>query len=306
MACIVVAASDSPAAAKNKADYVCTGVADEMVLRRSLLDAGVYTGDIDINPFDMTQIECIGRHSVEWLAGNYYLERTLEIPDAMDVSIQSEGACFHYVAEAGDAIRVGGMLRCRYALGTVLCNSCGAALRIAPQQRGYASLMSIVSFTGLIGSGQRGTGLMIDPSMENVCTNRFEGTDIRDFDIGVLVGAAATSYVPVNPGAGKCDTNHFWFSYIRRCNTCICEQGNGVDSADWNVNVDASLAGSVAIRTAAKYGKWSVIMGTWDADAESALILDSGAMNNTFFVHPPLKDNFKWQDNSGNDTNNIV
>ena len=44
-------------------------------------------------------------------------------------------------------------------------------------------LMSIITFTGLVGKDYRGVGLQLDQS---VCTNRFEGTDISLFDKGGL------------------------------------------------------------------------------------------------------------------------
>jgi hypothetical protein len=47
----------------------------------------------------------------------------------------------------------------------------------------------------------------------------------------------------------KCDTNYFSFHFIRECRTCIYESGNRVDSNVWSVNVDATVAQGIAIRT---------------------------------------------------------
>lgn len=73
------------------------------------------------------------------------------------------------------------------------------------------------------------------------------------------------------------DTNWYWLSYVRGCGQDIVVQGNGVDSQQWNVNVDATLPGSVAIRTAALYERWHIIMGTLDRTATTrSIILDPG------------------------------
>ena len=175
--------------------------------------------------------------------------------------------------------------------------------------------MSIVQFTGLIGnpSERKGIGLCVDSTVENVCTMRFEGTDIRDFDTGVFVPDARPSR-PDKPGSGKTDTNWYWFSYIRMCNTCIWEQHNGIDDGVWFVNVDASIPNAVAVRTAATYGKWFIIMGSmgWfvrphdEKNKTKTVILDPGAQYNVMEVSPPIDIFAPWQDNSGNNTNVLM
>jgi hypothetical protein len=196
-----------------------------------------------------------------------------------------------------------GMNRCRYTFGTIESQSSGAALRVQPGRQ-MPSLMSFVDFAGLIGKDQRGVGLMLDATNENVCVNRFVGTDVLGFDKGVLVGGAG----PRDNSAstqGKCDTNWFWLSYVRMCQTCIEEGSQGVDCSVWDVNVDASLPDSVAIRAGGAFGKWYVIMGTFTFEKKNkALILERGARQCVIDVHPPLE-NFAWEDNSGNDTNRI-
>lgn len=165
--------------------------------------------------------------------------------------------------------------------------------------------MSFVNFTGLLGRNGQGTGLWLDPSHENVCVNRFEGTDVLGFERGVFVGSAGSREGSASTH-GKCDTNWFWLSYVRMCKTCIEESGAGVDSSVWEVNVDASLPGSTAIRTAGAYGKWYIIMGTYTHEKKNlALILESGARHSVFEIHPPLAE-FAWQDRSGSDTNIVL
>ena len=101
-----------------------------------------------------------------------------------------------------------------------------------------------------------------------VCTHRFEGTDISGFDKGIYISCPGSPTPPFRATA-KCDTNWFWVSYIRMCNTCIHEEGDSdhgrVDDNVWFVNVDASEPNAVAIRTAAIHGKWYVITGISNA-----------------------------------------
>ncbi|MCL5103170.1 MAG: hypothetical protein M1133_03520 [Armatimonadetes bacterium] len=312
-ASIVVAASNSTPEAKKKADIVCDGKDDQVELTKSFLRAGIVSSLIERNPQTMAPTKCQAGHSVKWEPGDYYLSGTVTIPDAEDCAIEAEGTRFHYLPKEGDAIVVQGASRCRYRFGSVFTGSTGAALRIKPTEN-MPALMSIVSFTGLIGnpSARKGIGFCVDSTVENVCTMRFEGTDIRDFDIGVFVPDARVAR-PDKPGSGKTDTNWYWFSYIRMCNTCIWEQRNGIDDGVWFVNVDASIPNAVAVRTGASYGKWFIIMGSMDwfvrpHDANNktkSIILDPGAQYNVMEVSPPLDIFAPAQDNSGNTTNVI-
>jgi len=271
-------------------------------LLASITRARKYDFDIDRSPAKQFRVRCYGKHSVEWLPGDYYLGSTLVIPDAVDVAIHAEGAYFHYLPKTGDAVVVTGANRCRYYFGTIESASTGAAIRIKPTAA-MPTLQSKICFTGLIGKGNKGTGLYLDSSVENVCTNWFEGTDIYGFDKGVYLSAALGRG---EPGAGKSDTNWFWFSYIRMCNTCIEEANLGVDDNVWYVNVDASLPNSTAIRTAGKYGKWYIIMGTFQYEGRNkAIILEPGAIHNVVEIHPPIG-TWAWEDRSGNNTNVIL
>ena len=88
------------------------------------------------------------------------------MPDAADCVIDAQGTWFRYAAKTGDAIRIPGMLRCRYQQGTIESHSDGAAIRVTgtvdddlgdPAHQTPCQ-MSVLGFTGLIGqhlSGNR-------------------------------------------------------------------------------------------------------------------------------------------------------
>jgi hypothetical protein len=302
-AAIVVAAADSQEQEKARADLVCDGVDDDVELAASLAKARQGEALVDVDPKTQRRIKCAMNHAVEWLPGSYHLSKTLEIPSASNCVIHAEGTALHYDAKEGDAVVIRGMNGCRYTFGTIETQSSGAAIRVRPS-REMPALQSFVDFSGLIGHDQRGVGLMLDPTDENVCVNRFVGTDISGFDKGVLVGGAGSREKSAST-MGKCDTNWFWMSYVRLCNTCVEEGSQGVDCSVWEVNVDASLPGAVAVRAGGAYGKWFIIMGTFTYEKmNKALVLERGARECAIEVHPPL-DNFAWEDNSGNDTNKI-
>lgn len=301
-ASIIVASSNSTPEAKRRADIICDGKDDQVELLKSITKAGQVSTVYERNPATLLPTKCYSGHSVEWLPGDYYLSETLVIPDAEDCVIQAEGARFHYQPKTGDAVVLTGMSRCRYRLGTIFTDTSGAALRVKPTEN-MPSLMSIVSFTGLIGTDQKGIGLCVDSTVENVCTMRFEGTDIRGFDIGVFVPDARPSS-PDKPGSGKTDTNWYWFSYIRLCKTCIWEQTRGIDCGMWYVNIDASYLGSTAARIGGAYGKWTIILGTYDNDKKTrSIVIDPGASYNVIEVTPPVERFALWEDKSGNSTN---
>ena len=303
-AAIVVAPADALPEEKSRADLICDGIDDQEELVASLARARIGEAVIDIDPKTQRSVKCRMNHAVEWLPGNYQISRTLEIDDAADCVIRAEGTTLHYAPTNGDCVVIRGMNRCRYNFGTIKTTSDGAALRIQPKS-GMPSLMSFVNFMGLVGSKQRGVGVMVDPLNENVCVNRVVGTDVYGFDKGVYVGGAGGREGSVST-QGKCDTNWFWVSYVRLCNTCIEEASQGVDDSVWEVNVDASLPNSVAIRAGAAYSKWYVIMGTYTFEGTNrAVVLTPGARHNVMEVHPPL-DMFAWEDQSGNDTNIIL
>jgi len=82
--------------------------------------------------------------------------------------------------------------------------------------------------------------------------------------------------------------------------------GHRVDSNVWSVNVDATVNQGIAIRTSARYGKWDVIMGTYQFEGRNlALLLDPGAAHNIITMHPPLEQ-FAHRDQSGNEINVLV
>jgi len=297
-ALFTVAASNTPEPARSRADFICDGTDDQVELAASIEKGPHTTAHVtDLGRYPVGQpfreqvstYECLGASSVEWLPGDYHLGSTLVIPETADLMIQAQGTRFHYEKDNGDAVVVAGAFRSRYSLGTIYSNSRGAALRMKPDRH---VLMSVITFTGLVGKDFKGVGLWIDQS---VCTNRFEGTDISLFDKGVFVNDADT----------KVDTNWFWLSYIRTCRYCIYECGKAVDCNTWDVNVDASMPGSVAIYTAATYSSWNILMGTWVLENTNALILAPGASHQIIQIRPPI-DAFRWQDNSGNDSNVVL
>ena len=303
-AAIVVAAADSLPEEKSRADLVCDGQDDQEELAASLARARMGEAVIDINPKTQRSVTCRKNHVVQWLPGNYHISDTLEVADAVDCVIRAEGTTLHYKGSEGDCVLIRGMNRCRYNFGTIKSASSGAALRIQPTPQ-MPSLMSYVNFMGLVGENQRGTGLLLDPQNENICVNRVEGTDVYGFDRGVYVGGAGGREGSASTH-GKCDTNWFWISYVRLCNTCIEESAEGVDDSRWEVNVDASIPNSTAIRTAAAHGKWYVIMGTYTFEGTNkALVLEPGARHSVFEMHPPIQ-SFAWEDRSGTDTNIIL
>jgi hypothetical protein len=82
----------------------------------------------------------------------------------------------------------------------------------------------------------------------------------------------------------------------------VQESTNGVDSGVWNVNVDATIPGSVALRIGGGLGKWFVHMGVWGGG--KAIIMEPGAGYNLIEMPLPLELSTKFiEDNSGNDTN---
>lgn len=303
-AAIVVAASDSSPQEKSRADLVCDGQDDQVELAQSLALGRRGNTEIDVNPKLQQTVECTLNHAVEWLPGTYSISETLEIPDATNCVIRAEGTALEYTKAEGDCVMIRGMNRCRYNFGTIKTNSTGAALSVRPTAK-MPALMSFVNFAGLIGTDAKGTGLLLDPSQENVCVNRFEGTDVLGFERGAYVGGAGSREGSASTH-GKCDTNWFWLSYVRMCGTCVEESANGVDCSVWEVNVDACLPNSVAIRAAGKYSKWFVIMGTYTFEKKNlAMVLEPGATNCVIEVHPPLSE-FAWEDRSGSDTNAFV
>ncbi|MDO8303743.1 MAG: hypothetical protein Q7T18_10920, partial [Sedimentisphaerales bacterium] len=179
-ASIIVASSNSTLESKRRADLICDGKDDQVELLKSITKASQVSTVYERNPATLVPTKCYAGHSVEWLPGDYYLSETLVIPDAEDCAIQAEGTRFHYQPKKGDAVVLTGMSRCRYRLGTIFTDTNGVALHVKPTEN-MPSLMSIVSFTGLIGTDQKGVGLCVDSAVENVCTMRFEGTDIRGF-----------------------------------------------------------------------------------------------------------------------------
>ena len=296
-ASIVVAASDSSAQGKARADYICDGTNDQVELLASINAAGVYSVDVADEPNHTMTVSCKGRHSVEWLAGSYNLGATLVIPEASDLSIQAEGTYFTGPA-SGSAVIVRGANRCVYRFGNISCRSgeaTAAALKIQPLAT-MPVVFSKIEYTGLSGLNHQSIGLQLDPSLGNICYSRFKGTNIMNVHTGIQVNSAGQ----------HCEGNWFWVSFVAECLQCVYEQGGNVQKNFWEVNVDAWLDNAEAIRTGGSHGKWYVIMGTGGHEGiNNALVLDPGASHNVIEMHPPIE-NYVWQNNSGNTTNVIL
>lgn len=185
-ASFVVAAYNSLDEAKKRADAVCTGDNDQLILAKSMTYGNWTATEYDDNTWSYAH----SAQSVEWLAGDYYLSDTLFIAQAVDSVLHAEGAIFHYAPSTGDAIVVTGCLRCRYYFGTIWTGSSGAAL--AFKDRPYSNpffpnIMSVFQFQGLQQTppnGNNGIGLWLT---KHFVVNKVEGTDIRGFSIGVFV-----------------------------------------------------------------------------------------------------------------------
>ena len=263
-ASFVVAASNTTEQAKARADLVCDGTDDQEELNASVPSGSHY--------------------SVEWLPGDYYLSGTVVVPPNHNGSIDAEGTYFHYLPDTGDALHVQGMLGSRFRFGTIETTSDGSALLIQ-NPTSVNALMSIVSFTGLIGHEQKGIGLYIDVSQEGICTDRFEGTDISGFDTGVLLGE----------GGKKTDTNWFFINSIRRCNTCVREMHVGVDDSVFRLTLDTSLPNSVGIRTEGYAGRFDVMMSDSSGVGTKAVVVEPRGRGNVFLFQPSI-DNFAWEE----------
>ena len=282
---IVVAPKDASDQMKAKADLVCDGKDDQVELLQSLMMGNKYESRAAGQPDMMPLHTARARFTVTWLPGTYNLSDVVEFPAVSDFALYAEGTYLVFEPEEGDVVHINHSIRCRFNFGTIDSHSAGTCITV------HSVTMSEVSFTGLVGYDQKGTGLRL----YGTSTAKYKGTDISGFDIGVLVDDISA----------KLDTNWFWLSYIRNCNTCIWEKGHKVDNNVWNVNVDATLPGSVALRIAGDMGYWHVIMGTYGHEGKNkAVIIEPGATDNVIFIQPPIR-NWAWQDNSGNDTNAI-
>jgi len=80
-----------------------------------------------------------------------------------------------------------------------------------------------------------------------------------------------------------------------------------------SLKVEACERDSVAVRTAAAYGKWQIILGTWDwhnrphqGNRARSIILGPGAKGKVFEVHAPIGIFAPVDDLCGNDSNLIL
>jgi hypothetical protein len=299
-ASFIVAAHNSLPSAKARADIICNGTDDQIALIASMKTGTWLQTEYDDNAYTMAW----SGQSVEWLAGDYYLSGTVFIPQCVDTVLEAEGTILHYLPTTGDAVVVTGSLRSRFNFGTIWTGSTGAAL--AAKDRPYSNpfmpnLMSIYRFQGLQHTppyAVNGFGFFAN---KHFCVNSIEGTDIRGFGTGIMIDDSDGGT------EGKIDTNWWWLSYVRACGTDIKVTGNSVDSQQWYVNVDATTPNSIAIRTAAKFERWYIIMGTWDrSPGTRSIILDPGAESNWMEIQPQLWTVDGYENHSGYSNNVFV
>lgn len=298
-----MAASNSLPSAKARADVVCTGTNDQIILRDSLLK-GPY---IKIQYDDSAYTMAYSGQSVEWLAGDYFLNDSLILPQVVDTVLNAEGTVINYGGPVNnDVVIFSGALRSRFNFGTIWSTSNGAALAMKARQYSNPFMpidMNIITFQGLqkVGASQGGPvspgiGLWIQRPF---CVNQVTGTDVRGFTTGVFADDAG-------PRDGHTiDTNWYWLSYVRGCMTDIHVMNYNINAQQWYVNVDIMNTGAVCIRTAATTEYWHVIMGTVTRDPNSrSIILDPGAAENVFDIYPPLFHFDGYENNSG-EWNNV-
>ena len=276
-ASVIVVPAGASEKEKAYADFICDGVNDQVELMASFGGAG----------------SLVERRSVVWLPGDYYTTRTVIIPPTNNVVLEAEGTYIHHLLPYDDAVRIDGFCGSRFRFGTIETYTIGAAIRF--KLEGGGGVMSIISFTGLIGHDQKGTGLFIHCENGGT-TNRYEGLEITGFEYGVVVGETYTS---------KSDTNWFFINCIRNCKTCIWEMHQRLDCMMWRVGLDTSLPNSVGIRTGGYSGRFDVMMNDSCGLSTKAVILDAGARGNVFEIQPPI-DDFKWEDNSSGGENVIL
>jgi hypothetical protein len=294
----VVAAHNSPASAKARADIVCNGTHDEVVLKASLTKGQYIKTSYDDSAWTMAY----AGQSVEWLAGDYILHNTLILPQVVDTVLHAEGTIIHYAGPVNDDVIVfSGALRSRFYFGTIWSTSSAATLAMKSRQYSNPFMpidMNVIEFQGLqkVGATQGGpvspgVGLLIQRPF---CLNQVTGTDVRGFTTGILADESG-------PRDGHTiDTNWYWLSYVRGCMTAIHVMNYNINAQQWYVNVDIMNKDSVCIRTAATTEYWHIIMGTVTRDPQSrSLILDPGAAENVFDIFPPLFHFDGYENNSG-------
>lgn len=255
----VLAPSDAPVNVKAQADIVCDGVNDEVELLASVTASG-------------------NNSSVVWLPGNYTLGATLTFPDLSDFILYAESTIMSFTPVVGDAVVVSNAANCEFHFGRITSGTTGARLSFKPTNA--TSFPNIFTFTKLIGIGKLGQGLKLDNSVQGSDTNHFYGGDITSVDVGVLVTNA--------PDAGhKCDTNWFWLSYIRECNTLIQEGTSvpcSIDTNIWYVNMGNPIVRG--LDTYADNGHYFLII---EAGSGKVIRLRAGVGNTIIETVPPLQ-----------------
>lgn len=240
-------------------------------------------------------------------AGDVYaLTQTMTIPISNYGIFDSRGTIFRYSPTSGDAViwKGGQGAQLHFGLIDMENGSTGSALRVFPEF-GTVTLSNRIEWQGLHegGGGHVGKGFFMDSSLGGMGIFQVVGNDILGFDEGIRVGID-----DVGGGAA----HKFWLDWIRDCNINIVVH-NLHNTGEFNINLDALIDNSIAIKTGGANDVWNVIIGAQAPDPTTAktLVIDSGAKHNVFNIKPALN-RFKrslganWEDNSGNRTNIIT
>ena len=152
---VVVAPKDASKQMKAKADLVCDGIDDQVELTQSLMMGNVYESRAAGQPDSMPLQKPRGRFTVTWLPGTYNLRGLVDFPMLSDFALYAEGTYLIFEPKEGDVIHINHSIRCRFNFGTIDSHSTGTCITV------HSMTMSEVSFTGLVGYDQKGTGLRL-------------------------------------------------------------------------------------------------------------------------------------------------
>lgn len=277
---IIVVSSEASEKDKERADFICDGVNDEIELAASL--------NAVTSP----------NSKIEWLPGRYQLDAVLDFPANLpDCVIDAKATRFDFTHPEQDGIVFHGAIRSRFDLGYITMAGSGGAIVVYPTINGWAE--NILTWRGLTGTSRQGIGLRVMNGNCGASVSEFKGSDISGFAAGVSIEAEG--------GKTNIDTNQFLINYIRNCNKSIHVGGGGgstVNSSTWRVNFEASSDGDIGLETNGKYDIWQATV--FGAPGGTIIRLDPGAQENQFQITPgpaSFPGSTFIQNNSGNKTN---
>lgn len=285
-----VAPFAAPTADKSRADYVCSANGANQVEIMAAINAA------------KTQAGALGMCWIDILPGEYVLSAAIVVPPLLKSVIVATGTVMSSSSTTADFWNFDGCSHCRFHLGYHNTATSGAGIHVNPTTVGWAE--NVVSWQGLDGPGAGGVGnlgygLRIQNGTYGSSASRYIGTAVAGLTKGISVEAA-------NTGA-NIDTNVYDINFIRDCAVSVYEHGTGattINAATWNINVEASYSGAIAIQTNGQKNNFNAII--YGAAGGTIIQLDSGATDNTFATLPNILDDFGSSfvvDNSGNTTN---